>query len=76
MVFAIGAVLSFGITVSNSHGVNLNTIGNILMGVGAAGALLSLILWGIGPWGGARRRSEIVSTPGGVVRRDDVDVPY
>ena len=80
MVFAIGAILSFAITVSESHGVNWNMVGNILMGVGAFGVLLSLLMWGVGPWGGyrtwgGRRRSTVVDTPGGVVRREDVDVP-
>lgn len=79
VVFAIGAVLSFAITVSESHGVNWNMVGNILMGVGAFGVLISLLLWGRGPWagawGGGRRRSTIVDTPRGVVRREDVDMP-
>lgn len=75
VVFAIGAVLSFAITVSESHGVNWNMVGNILMGVGAFGVLVSLLLWGVGPWGGARRRTSVIDTPRGVVRRDDVDMP-
>ena len=75
VVFAIGAVLSFALTVTQSHGVNWNMVGNILMGVGAFGVLISLILWGAGPWGGARRRTTVVNSPYGVSRRDDIDVP-
>jgi hypothetical protein len=74
VLFAIGAVLAFAITVTQSHGVNWNVVGDILMGVGAFGVLLSLILWGAGPWGGYRRRTTMVDGPAGrVVRRDDVD---
>ena len=84
VVFAVGAVLSFAISVSESHGVNWNTVGNILMGVGAFGALVSILLlttgrWGRGPWGPGpgprRRRTSVVQTPGGVIRREDVDMP-
>ena len=75
VVFAVGAVLSFALSVTQSHGVNWNIVGNILMGVGAFGVLISVILWGVGPWGGARRRTTIVDSPRGVIRRDDVDVP-
>lgn len=41
-LIAVGAILAFGVTVS-AEGVNLNTIGLILMGVGAFGVILSLI---------------------------------
>ena len=38
MVFAVGAILDFAVTASpNQHGVNLNTIGVILMIVGVVG---------------------------------------
>lgn len=74
VVFAIGAVLAFAIDVSYSHGVNWNTVGDILMGVGAFGILVSLILWGAGPWGGYRRRTTVVDhSDGRIVRRDDID---
>jgi hypothetical protein len=43
LLIAIGAALRFAVHVS-SHGVNLHTIGVILMIVGAVGLLLSL-LW-------------------------------
>lgn len=51
-LFAVGAILRFAITVS-TEGFNLHTIGNILMIVGAIGALFSLIFWS--SWGGFGR---------------------
>lgn len=51
-LFAVGAILRFAITV-NTEGFNLHTIGNILMIVGAIGALFSLIFWS--SWGGFTR---------------------
>jgi hypothetical protein len=58
-LIAIGAILSFGITVDqDATGVfNVDTIGIILMIVGALGLLLSLLFWQ--SWGGfAGRREE------------------
>jgi len=61
IVVAIGAILDFAITVTNSHGVNLHTIGVILMIVGGIGFLLSLVFWG--SWGGFHRpTSALVSS--------------
>jgi hypothetical protein len=73
VVFAVGAVLAFAVNVTESHGVNVNTVGDILMGVGAFGVLMSVAMWGIGPWGGVRRRTTVVDNAGRVVRRDDID---
>jgi hypothetical protein len=41
LLIAVGAILRFAITV-NTHGVNLQTVGVILMIVGAVGFLVSL----------------------------------
>jgi hypothetical protein len=64
VIFAVGAILSFAITVSpDQHGVNLNAIGVILMIVGGVGFVLSLVLWmtgGVAGWRGARRRTTVV----------------
>jgi hypothetical protein len=73
VLFAVGAVLAFAVTVSESHGVNWTVVGDILMGVGAFGVLLSLVMWGAGPWGGMRRRTTVVDNGARVVRRDDID---
>ena len=57
---AIGAILAFAVNAEVS-GVNIHTIGWILMIVGIAGVVLSMIFWS--SWGG----------PGGVRRRTVVD---
>lgn len=44
-LIAVGAVLTFAIHVTNTSGVDLHTIGVILMAVGAVGVLLSLVFW-------------------------------
>lgn len=48
-LIAIGAILAFAVNVE-TEGVNLNTIGMILLIVGAIGAVLSMIFWN--SWGG------------------------
>ena len=62
ILVAIGAILTFAINVQHSHGFNINTIGIILMVVGAIGIVLSLMFWST--WGGvgagARRRTTVV----------------
>lgn len=55
ILIAVGAVLDFAVTV-HTTGFNINTIGLILMIVGAVGLLLSLIFWSSwGGFGGPRR---------------------
>ncbi len=51
-LLALGAILKFAVEVE-AEGVNLNTIGVILMIVGGIGILLSLMFWS--SWGGFRR---------------------
>lgn len=70
VVFAVGAVLRFAVTVNTlQHGFNVHTIGVILMIVGAVGAVLSLIGMAMASTG--RRRTVIDDGRGNVVRRDD-----
>ena len=58
VLIAIGAVLTWAVTATTS-GIDLNTVGVILMIVGAAGLVLSLIFWS--SWGGfANGRSTTV----------------
>ncbi len=74
VVFAVGAVLDFAITTNpDQHGWNLQTIGVILMIVGAVGAVLSIIgfLVGNGP---RRHRTTVDDGRDNVVRRDDTYV--
>jgi len=58
ILIAVGAVLVWAVNATVS-GIELHTIGWILLAVGALGALLSLIFWsswgGVGARGGARR---------------------
>jgi hypothetical protein len=48
-LIAIGAILAFAVDASVS-GVDIQAVGWILLAVGAAGALLSMIFWST--WGG------------------------
>jgi len=63
---AVGAVLAFAVHVSTNSGVDLHTIGIILMAVGAAGIMLSLIFWSswAGPGYFGRRRTYGGPPPG------------
>lgn len=72
IVFAAGAIMDFAVTVSPyQHGFNINTVGVILMVVGAVGALLCLLAFAIGGNGYRRHRSVIDDGRGNVVRRED-----
>lgn len=57
-LLALGAILAFGINVdTDGTGIfNIDTIGIILMVVGAVGLVLSMMFWS--SWGGPRRREE------------------
>jgi hypothetical protein len=58
LLVAAGAILIWAVDVTVS-GVELQTIGWILLIVGAIGALLSLVFWS--SWGGVHRdRDEVV----------------
>jgi hypothetical protein len=59
-LIAVGAILTWAVNATVS-GLELTTIGVILMVVGVVGLVLSLIFWSSwGGWGGARRRSTYV----------------
>jgi hypothetical protein len=45
VLIALGAILTFAVTV-DADGFNINTIGWILMAVGGAGLVISLVLLG------------------------------
>ena len=61
-LIAVGAVLTFAIDVESSSGFNINTIGVILMVVGAIGLLVTMFVFA------PRRRAAVGSTT--VVERD------
>ncbi len=54
-LIAAGAILRFALAVSVTHGLYLNTIGDILMGVGLLGLILWFIMWA--PWTQGGRRT-------------------
>jgi hypothetical protein len=67
-LIAVGAILTFAVNATTS-GVNLDTVGWILMAVGFAGVLLSLLFWsswaGPGYWSSTRRRTYVDEGPAG-----------
>jgi hypothetical protein len=64
-LIAVGAILDFAVHPTNTHGFDINTIGVILMIVGALGLILSMIFWN--SWGGFGRRADYGDRP--VMRR-------
>ncbi len=49
-LIAVGAILAFAVHVTNHSGINIATVGVILMIVGGIGLLASLVFWS--SWGG------------------------
>jgi hypothetical protein len=66
ILVAAGAILTWAVNATVS-GVDINTVGVILMVVGAIGLVLSLMFWsswgGVG--GGTRRRTYVEDGPAG-----------
>ena len=58
VLIAVGAILAFAVS-AEASGVDLQTVGWILMAVGGVGVLLSLIFWG--SWGGFGRSRTTVA---------------
>ena len=55
ILIAVGAILTWAVT-AEASGVDLTTVGVILMVVGLAGGLISLVFWSSwGGFGGFRR---------------------
>ena len=66
-LIAVGAILAFALETA-VEGIDLETVGWILMAIGGLGLLLSMIFWGSwGGFGGGARRTT-------VVERDDTFV--
>jgi hypothetical protein len=59
VLIAAGAILKWAVTATTS-GINLGTVGVVLMIVGAVGLLLSLVFWS--SWGGFGSRSGATAT--------------
>ncbi|MFL5955808.1 MAG: DUF6458 family protein [Gaiellaceae bacterium] len=65
ILIAAGAILTWAVNATVS-GVDINTIGVILMVVGAIGLVLSLMFWSSwGGVGGTRRRTVVDDGPPG-----------
>jgi hypothetical protein len=69
LLIAVGAVMRFAVTVKG-HGFNVHTTGVILIVIGIAGAVLSIVYWA--SWGGFRhggmaRSTTVVSSQGPAV---------
>jgi hypothetical protein len=69
ILIAVGAVLAFAVHVTTS-GFNVNTVGYILLVVGAVGALISLVFWS--SWGGVGGGRRTVVEEGPAPRRRTV----
>jgi hypothetical protein len=62
-LIAVGLILALAVNVT-ATGVDIDTIGWILVVVGAVGLLLSLILWSsVGSWGPWRRETYVRDDP-------------
>ncbi|HEX2904988.1 MAG TPA: DUF6458 family protein [Jatrophihabitans sp.] len=72
LLIAVGAVLKFAVT-KHVNGVDLGTIGVILMVVGVVGLLITLVLMS------TRRRTDVIQRRGGttvIEPNDPVDPRY
>ncbi len=54
LLIAVGAILTWAVT-AEAEGIDINTIGVILLIVGLLGLVLSIIFWS--SWGGFQRRA-------------------
>ena len=61
ILIALGAILRFAISTVTTHGINLHTIGNILMLVGVLGVVIWTLVWG--PWARRRRSTDRPRAP-------------
>ena len=60
ILIAVGAILTWAVT-ADVNGLNVQTVGVILMVVGIAGMLISFIFWSSwGGFGGGYRRDVVV----------------
>jgi uncharacterized protein DUF6458 len=60
LLIAVGAILAFAVTGSTS-GLNVHTVGWILMAAGLVGLVLSMIMWDSWAGGGFYRRRRAVA---------------
>ena len=60
LLMALGGILAWGVNVDNAEGFNVNTIGIILMVVGAIGLAVSLAVFGSRRGGAVVRDRELL----------------
>ena len=74
-LIAVGAVLAFAVD-AEASGVDIQTVGWIVLAVGVGGLVLSMIFWsswgGPGYWGGRRRATYVEDAPPAAARRTTV----
>lgn len=72
-LIAVGAILRFAVNASSTHGINIHTIGDILLIVGAVALVLSLTF--MAPWARRRQTSRRVTyeQPSGTVSEQRVE---
>jgi hypothetical protein len=73
ILMAVGAVLTWAVHTNGNGSIDVNTVGVILMVVGAVGFLLSLAFWST--WWGPGYFSRGPATAGGPARRRYVRAP-
>lgn len=61
LLIAVGAILRFAVNTVTVWGIQLHTIGDILMIVGVVGLVLWLVIWA--PWARARRTTVVQRPP-------------
>ena len=68
LLIAVGAILAFAVN-KDVSGLNIHTVGWILLIVGIVGGILSMIFWstwaGPGYWSGRRRTAYVDEGPAG-----------
>ena len=73
-LIAVGAILTWGVHLTNTHGFDINTIGVILMVVGLIGLVLSFLFWSsFAPYRRSRRVEYVDDLPRRSVRREVVE---
>jgi Domain of unknown function (DUF6458) len=72
LLIALGAILAFAVHQTGNQSVDVNVVGWVLLAVGFAGLLLSMLLWerwGPGYWGWHRGAYGAGPPAGGYARR-------
>jgi Domain of unknown function (DUF6458) len=74
LLIAAGAILSFAVNVDTTgSGVNLHTVGLILLVVGVLGTVLSMFF--LSSWGGFGGRRSTMAGPGTTTTTTNIDQP-